>query len=209
MRPITVSRELAYEALDAIARGSSIKAFCTLQNISRTALYNAFERYGLERKPNARISATEHLDLQRQAQVPPEVYAFRAGLAVETLRKYAWEHGAPLALSSYAEKKAWWTERLDSYSHANARAFCITNHLPLLAVARWWHIVNKPQASLLWGFSQTFQIADDLSETLFQYEDHHAETFAVGQGRDCVPVGIRTANEFFTRSTPVTPHTTH
>lgn len=209
MRPITVSRELAHEAIDAIARGSSVLAFCDTQNISRSALYNAFKRYGLEHKPNARLTSAEHVELQRQAQLPPEIYAFRAGLAVESLRRYAWEHGTTLALNTHAEKKAWWTERLDGYRHANARAFCVTNHLPLPAVARWWHLVNRPQATLLWGFSQTLEVTADLGETLFEYEDHAAETFALGQGRDCVLVSIRTANELFAQSHPVVPPTTH
>lgn len=92
---------------------------------------------------NQPLKKSDLLDLQQIAACPPEVFAWRAGIAHSSLRRYAWEYETRLACSSYAEKKAWWTFMLKDYTPDQHRAFCTAKNLPPALVCLWLSKLKK------------------------------------------------------------------
>jgi hypothetical protein len=184
----------AHEAASAInAREATVASWARDKGVSRTAVYNAIKREQLTLDLN--ICAQEHIALQRVSDVPPEVYAFRAAVPISTLRRWAGEQGLPIAMSGYAEKKAWWEKTLDGYSHASAKAFCVSHNLPMALVANWYHLTYQPAATLIWGFAQTHELLTDQFDDIHRWEAQRSTSFALGRGRYCVPLDENNAGK--------------
>lgn len=197
-----MTADLAQQAAALVAGGMSVVEVAQSWDVSASTLYSAFRRFDIElQRPTT--SAAEHLGLQRASNTPPELYAHRAGLTLNTLRKYAWECGAALAMNTYAERKAFWEEKLDTFDPANARAFCVLNDLPLTMVAHWYHKVFSPSTLLLWGFTQLMAVRGEQFADIERYNDPEATQFALGIGKTVVPISIRLANEVFSHSDPL------
>lgn len=197
-----MTADLAQQAAALVAGGMSVVEVAQGWGVSASTLYSAFRRFEIElQRPTT--SAAEHLELQRASNTPPELYAHRAGLTLNTLRKYAWECGAALAMNTYAERKAFWEEKFDTFDPANARAFCVLNDLPLTMTAHWYHKLNNTSQLLLWGFTQLMGVRGDQFADVTRYNDPAATLFALGKGKTVVPIGIRLANEVYMAANPI------
>lgn len=197
-----INRDQAQQAAGLIAAGTSVREIAEGWEVSTSALYSAMRRHGIQVERPV-ITAKEHVALQQASNTPPELYAHRAGLTLNTLRKYAWECGAALAMNTYAERKAFWEGKFDAFDPVNARAFCMLNDLPLTMVAHWYHKVFSPSTLLLWGFTQLMAVRGEQFADIERHNDPEATQFALGIGKTAVPISIRLANEVFSHSDPL------
>jgi hypothetical protein len=197
-----INRDQAQQAAGLIAAGTSVREIAEGWEVSTSALYSAMRRHGIQVERPV-ITAKEHVALQQASNTPPELYAHRAGLTLNTLRKYAWECGAALAMNTYAERKAFWEEKFDTFNPFNARAFCVLNDLPVTMVAHWYHKLNNPSQLLLWGFANLMTVPGDQFADVTRYNDPAATLFALGKGKTVVPIGIRLANEVYMAANPL------
>lgn len=197
-----MTADLAQQAAALVAGGMSVVEVAQSWDVSASTLYSAFRRYDIQLERHT-TSAAEHLELQRASNTPPELYAHRAGLTLNTLRKYAWECGTALAMNSYAERKAFWEEKFDTFNPFNARAFCVLNDLPVTMVAHWYHKLNNPSQLLLWGFANLMTVPGNQFADVTRYNDPAATLFALGKGKTVVPIGIRLANEVYMAANPI------
>ena len=197
-----INRDQAQQAAGLIAAGTSVREIAEGWEVSTSALYSAMRRHGIQVERPV-ITAKEHVALQQASGTPPEVYAARAGLTLNTLRRYAWQDGQTLAMNTYAERKAFWEEKFDTFNPFNARAFCVLNDLPVTMVAHWYHKLNNPSQLLLWGFANLMTVPGDQFADVTRYNDPAATLFALGKGKTVVPIGIRLANEVYMAANPL------
>ena len=197
-----INRDQAQQAAGLIAAGTSVREIAEGWEVSTSALYSAMRRHGIQVERPV-ITAKEHVALQQASGTPPEVYAARAGLTLNTLRRYAWQNGQTLAMNTYAERKAFWEAQLDQFNPINSRAFSVLNDLPVQQVAHWYHKLHNPQQLLLWGFTQLMVVRTDQFYDIERYKDPEATLFALGLGKAAVPISIRLANEVFSHSDPL------
>jgi transposase-like protein len=197
-----LNADQARQAADLVASGSTVLEVAQGWGVAPSTLYNALRRHGIKLE-RERTPAKDHLDLQAASGTPPEIYALRAGLTLNTLRRYAWENSRKLPMNSYAERKAYWEAQLDSFNPYTARAFCVLNNLPVPMVAHWYHKLNNPSQLLLWGFTQLMLVPGDQFADVTRFNDPDATLFALGKGKTVVPIGIRLANEVYRAANPL------
>ncbi len=184
-----------------LQQGATVTQIAESWGKSRWQLYRLLDRYGLE-NPNVRLNVEDHVLLQQESGVPPEVYAYRAGINPKSLRRYCWNMGEKPALHTYAEKKAWWEKQLDAFSPENAQAFCTLRNVPVVLVAEWYHRIHKPRALLLWGFNRLLCVEGEQFMDFQRFADPEAQMFALGAGRTAVPIKVRLADEVFKFARP-------
>lgn len=197
-----MNRDEALQAAELVEQGNSVRAIAQSWGITPATIYSALKRYGIEPDRPASITPSEHIELQRQSGLPPEVYAYRAGIRAPSLRRYAWNAGEKLAMNLHTEKKAWWERELDAFSPENAQAFCALRDVPVPMVAHWYHLINRPPALLLWGFNRLLRVKGDQFQDFQRFNDPEAELFALGQGKLAVPISVRLADEIFRHAQP-------
>ena len=119
-------------------------------------LYTMRSRMGLTR-PRVKI---DHLTLQRQSGTPPEVYAFRAGIKLATLRDYATDAGVRLPLAGKLERREWWAGvfRHHNVSQWNLARIAGQENWPLKEAAKWLHVIQKIRGTWTYGTDKPFQI---------------------------------------------------
>lgn len=195
-----ITRDVAEQAVDLIGAGTSVVELCEGWGCKRSTLYSAIKRFDLTLPSQlAKLEPVDHVHLQISSKVPPEVYAYRAGISPETLRKYAQLAQLKLAMTKHSEKKAWWAALLDGMSYVNCKTFCRMHHVSVLQVAHWWHKIYRPRATLLWGYAQVITLsADDIR--LFAYDSPSVAHFALGRGSNCVPISDLAARELYRAS---------
>lgn len=197
-----MTHDLAIQAADQIAAGTTVAELAKNWGMSRGTIYNGLRRYELPLRSN-RTDWQEHLELQRLSGVPPELYAHRAGVAFASLRRAAWEAKQPLVVNTYAERSAFWAKLLDSFDPRHARTFCVMHDLPVTMVAHWFHKLNNPTHLLLWGFSQLLTVQGDQFTDVSRFHDRAANEFVLGKGKTCAHLNVRVANEVFRHASPL------
>lgn len=200
-----ITEDMARQAAALTERGTPLKEIAQNWNLSAEGMYAAMKRYGIT-ITRTTISPEQHVTMQRASGLVPEIYAVRAGLSPETLRKHAWTAQKPLALNTFAERKAWWLEKFDAFSPVNARAFCQLNDLPVPMVAHWYHRIHNPRELLLWGFNQLLRVEGEQFKDFVRHAVPKADLYAIGQGKNSVPVEARIAAEAFRFAVPLRTH---
>jgi hypothetical protein len=192
---MSISHEQVLQAHELVRRGTPVAEIAEKWGIGRTNLYKAFGRYGLKLEhPPAAARALEHIEGQITSGVPPELYAYRAGISEATMRRWNWEHGIRATTNTYAERKAYWQDQLELFDPANAKGFCTARNLPLPMTALWYHRIHNPQALLLELETDQFQ---DFQRYAIPASLKNPPLFALGFGRNAVPIGMRIANEAY------------
>lgn len=197
MPTLRLDREQVRQAAELMLRGRSIAEIANSWGVNRSALYKAFDRYDIPRPEVPKLDAMDHLALQAESGTPPEIYAYRAGLKLATVRRYAWDYGQPLTCNTYAERKAWWERRLETFDPHHVKAFTQCENVPLLELAQWYHRINRPMQLMLWGFNELLYVEAPQFEDISRFADTASDLFALGRGRDCVPISTRIATEVF------------
>jgi hypothetical protein len=205
MAHVTITEDMARQAAWLTERGTPLKEVAINWGISPEGMYAALKRYGIQIK-RTKTTPAEHVAHQQASNLPPEVYALRAELSPETLRRYAWESGKKLAINTFAERKAWWLEKFDTFSPINARAFCQLNNLPVPMVAHWYHRLHDPKELLLWGFNQLHRVNGEQFTDYVRFAVARADLYAIGQGKSSVPIEARIATEAYRFATPLVTH---
>lgn len=177
---------------------ASVQELADSWGIARETIYGAFARY--DKPLRLGPSPEEHIELQQQSGTPPEVYAARAGIQTATLRQYAYLHEQQLGLRLHSEAKQWWTEKLRTLRPQHLQHFCIQENLPVHLVAKWFHLINKPPATLLWGFSELREVTCDMFNDVGRFHNQHAPTHVLGRGRSVSSVDARVATEAYKHS---------
>lgn len=166
--------------------------------IARETIYGAFARH--DKPLRLGPSPQEHIELQQKSGVPPEVYAARAGILTHTLRQYAYLNEQRLNLRLHTEAKQWWAEKLRTLRPQRLQHFCIQEDLPVHLVAKWFHLINKPPVTLLWGFSELREVTCDMFDDVGRFHNQHAQTHVLGRGRSVSSIDIRVATEAYKHS---------
>lgn len=192
---VTFDVDTTHLAYQHVQRGTTVAELAEAWDVSRATIYGAFAKHGLPLRTGP--SPEEHVRLQQQSGTPPEVYAYRAGIKVETLRGYAYAYGMRLALRLHTDSKAWWAETLTRFDPAACMNFLIRENLPLQLVAKWFHLLNKPAITLLWGFTEVRELTCDRYNDVGRFNNRHASTHVLGRGRTLAHVDIRVASEAY------------
>ena len=193
-----ISRNDAQTAGLLLARGETVADIAENWGVSRHALYYALRRYNIPTQ-REKHSVEQLLAEQARSNIPPELYAWRIGIAPATLRRYAWAAKQKLAVNTYKERRAFWDQVLGDFTPDNIKGFLQRKDLPLQQVAEWYHRINKPEQLLLWGFADLRVVTSDMFSDWQRFTDVEG-TFALGAGTDCTPVNSRLATEAFTHS---------
>ncbi|MFV1943456.1 hypothetical protein VPH49_21830 [Pseudomonas luteola] len=191
-----MTRDVTEQAHELLTRGTTVPELCESWNLKRSTLYNALKRYGFT-TPSSDVGPEDHVDLQILSGTPPEVYAARAGLSPESLKRYATLYGKKLTMSKLTQKREWWVKVLDGFSYQNARAFCNMNNLPMPLVAQWWHRIYKPNRLLLWGYAEVMEIGYENSKFMNREPMNSNVLYALCKDGLCTPIDIRTAKELY------------
>ena len=202
MSNVTITEDLARQAAALAERGTPIREIAVNWGLSPEGMYAALRRYGIKIERGTTTPA-QHVTQQQVSGLPPEVYASRAGISFETLRRYAWEYGEKLATNTYALRSKWWLEKFDTFSPKNVKAFCQINSLPVPMVAHWYHRLHYPRELLLWGFDQLLVVEGEHFGDYVRFAVPRADLYAMGQGKQCVPIEARIANEAYRFATPL------
>lgn len=190
-----IDRTLAEEICARMEAGEKATAIAHSLGVKRHDIYNAMRRFAM-RLPEKK----DHVALQQKSGLPPELYAYRAGISAESLRIMALQRGEKLTYSKDAERKAYWAQALATFDGVNTRAFCQAQDLPLVRVAYWYHRIHKPSSTLMWGFNQNVEIAAesfDLAPAAFDPE----ALFVLGRGREVRTISSAEANRLYREHT--------
>lgn len=144
------------QAMDILLKeGLSIAEIARRIGCTAGMLYTMRSRMGLTR-PRVKL---DHLALQRQSGTPPEVYVFRAGIKLATLRGYASDAGERLPLAGKLERQEWWTGvfRHHNTNQWNLARIAGQENWPLQEAAKWLHIIQKIQGTWVYGTDKPFQ----------------------------------------------------
>ena len=193
-----ISRNDAQTAGLLLARGETVADIAENWGVSRHALYYALRRYNITTQ-REKHSVEQLLAEQARSNIPPELYAWRIGMAPATLRRYAWAAKQKLAVNTHKERRAFWDQVLEDFTPDNIKGFLQRKDLPLQQVAEWYHRINKPEQLLLWGFADLRVVTSDMFSDWQRFTDVEG-TFALGTGPDCTPVNSRLAAEAFKHS---------
>lgn len=197
--PITMNHENTAQAYALIQRGTTPKELAEAWDISPSTVYGALARFKYKLREEADLPML-HVTMQIQSGVPPELYAARAGLAMNTLRKYSYDNKIKLAMNLHTEKKAWWQAKLDGFDPKKVQAFCIREDIPVRMLAFWFHRLGCPAQTLLWGFSELRVVDSDMFKDVTRFHNPHAGTHALGRGKSIADIDIRVATEAFKAS---------
>lgn len=190
-----VDRILLEEICARVEAGEKITAIAHSLGVKRHAIYNALRRLKMQLPEKE-----DHVALQQKSGLPPELYAYRAGISAESLRVMAHQRGEKLTNSKDAERKAFWAQAIATFDGVNVRAFCQAQDLPLVRVAYWYHRIHKPQKALLWGFNRIVEIpaeSFDLAPAAFDPE----ALFVLGRGREVRTTSSAEANRLYREHT--------
>lgn len=192
-----LDRDAAMHAHAILCGDTSVKELAEAWNVRPGAIYKALDRHNL-RLPQ-RSTKEHHVTAQRDSGLPPDLYAARQGLAINTLQRYAYEMDTVLAMHSYAAKKAWWANQLDLIDMRHLQKDLIRYDLPLRLVSYWWHKLygtDAPVQTLLWGFPEVRVVTADQFNDVGRYHNPHGgETHFLGRGKTVVQIDIRLATE--------------
>lgn len=200
-----ITADNVQQAGELIQRGHSTTSIAASWGVSASALYKALKRHNID-TTRTTLTPTEHLDMQAESGTPPELYAMRAGLAFNTIRRYAWDEGRKLAMNTQAERKAYWTAKIDRLDISSVKTFAELHMLPVPMLAQWYHKIVNPSALLLWGFNQLLVVDGDQFRDVGRYAHPRAELFALGLGKLAVPVDTNIAGEVFKFTRPYQHH---
>lgn len=145
------------QAMDILLKeGLSIAEIARRIGCTAGMLYTMRSRLGLTKK---RVKI-DHLTLQRQSGTPPEVYTFRAGIKLATLRDYASNEGVRLPLAGKLERREWWA---NTFRHHNVSQWNLTRiagqeRWPLKEAAKWLHLISTIQGTWVYGTAKPFQV---------------------------------------------------
>lgn len=145
------------QAMDILIReGLSIAEIARRIGCTAGMLYTMRSRLGLTKKR----TKIDHLALQRQSGTPPEVYTFRAGIKLATLRDYASNAGERLPLAGKLERREWWTGvfRHHNVSQWNLTRIAGQERWPLQEAAKWLHLISTIQGTWVYGTAKPFQV---------------------------------------------------
>lgn len=187
-----ITRDEALAIIKLHADGMGITAIAGEWGVERYDIYNALRDHGL--KLHARPDVTELVELQRESNVPPELFAYREHISYESLRVRAWQEGTKLTMTSNLERKAFWQKLLETFDGENARAFCNYHRLPVAMTAYWYHRLYKPNQTLLWGFSKVVEV--DREQVRVNRKDPLA-LFALGWGAKTSALSAAEASAIF------------
>lgn len=202
---MAITEEAAKQVGTMAQQGASVIEIANSWGVKPTTLYKALKRYGVNYTRNA-LSPTDHLDMQAESGTPPEVYAARANLTLNTMRRYAWENERRLAMNTFAERKAYWLRKLDEFDPTKVKAFAAMHLVPVPMLAHWYHRLNGPSQLLLWGFNNLLVLDGDQFRDFPRYADPKADLYAIGQGKNCAPVSAIIASEAFRFARPYQHH---
>jgi hypothetical protein len=191
-----ITAETAKQAAELYSRGTPLSVIADSWGTSHSTLRAAFKRYGIT-AARPQTTAAEHIDLQRESGVPPELYAVRAGLTLNTMRRYAWEIKSTLAMNTQAERRTYWLGKIDQLDIKTVKNFAQMHMLPMPMLAQWYHKLVNPSGLLLWGFNQLLVIDGKQFNDFSRYAQPKAELFSIGRGKACVPVDAHIAGEAF------------
>lgn len=186
-----LTRKDAEEILDRLSDGEGASAIADSIGVKRHAIYNALRRYKLQLPEKE-----DHIALQQASKAPPELYAYRAGISAESLRVKAWQRGEPLAVTSNAARKEYWSRLFESFDGLNTREFCAAMITPVAMVAYWYHRIKKPNRPLLWGMQKAIELDPEVFEGLPVKYDPQA-LFAVGMGSRVKTIDSSTASRIY------------
>lgn len=190
-----MSAENTAQAYAILQRGNvSVPELAESWGLSPSTVYGALARHKM---PLRRPKIEEQVEAQRASDVPPEVYAWRAGISVASLKKYAYDVQKPLNMSSYATKKDWWLAKLDQLDPQRVQAFCIREHLPVHQLAYWFHKIENPSDTLLWGFTELRIVDNVMFNDIGRFHNPHAPTHVIGRGKSIAQIDIRVATEAY------------
>lgn len=191
-----ITEELAEELGEMARNGASIAAVAKSWGHKPGTLYKALKRHNIDLTRDA-LTPDQHLDMQIESGTPPELYAQRAGMAFNTLRRWAWDRQRRLAMNTFADRKAYWLPKVEQLEPTRIKAYAAMHMAPVPMLAHWYHRLLAPQALLLWGFNDLLVIGSDQFSDFVRYSDPRAELYAIGQGKNCAPVGAIVAGEAF------------
>lgn len=197
---MNIDHAAAEQAYDALIRGVTMHELAQAWGTAPSTIYSALHRHGFEAPK--RLTPPEHVEAQRQAGIPPDLYAARAAISLAALRNYASNAGTRLALSHLTETRAWWAEQIEALEPRKAQSFCIANDIPVHLLAQWYHKIKKPDVTLLWGFSEIREVTCDMFHDVARFANQHAPTHTLGRGSTTTRTDIRVASEAYRHSVP-------
>lgn len=191
-----INEDAAKQVAVMALQGASVTEIAHSWGVNPATLYKALKRYGIN-YTQTRMTQLEHLDMQAESGTPPEVYAARANLTLNTMRRYAWDNNRKLAMNTFAERKAYWLRKLDEFDPSRVKAFAAMHLVPVPMLAQWYHKLQRPSQLLLWGFNNLLVLDGDQFRDFPRFADPKADMYAIGQGESCAPVSAIIASEAF------------
>lgn len=161
-------------------------------------IYRALNDNNLSLRERERLKNTPemHVKAQRASGLPPDLYAARHNLHTRSLQHHAYQLQMKLNMASYADKKAWWENALRPMNLAKVQEFIIKHDLPLNLVAYWFHKIENPQTTLLWGGAALRIVTGDMFNDIGRFHNPNAgDTFYLGRGKSLSQIDLRLAQE--------------
>ena len=194
-----ISREMARQASGLIESGARLTEVAESWDVGQSTLHAALKRHNLSTRKN-QFSLEQHLKFQQVSGIPPELYAYRAGIGFPSLRRAAWLNKEQLVMNTYQERKDYWTEHLMMFRPKDLKAFCVFKDAPIQQVAYWFHRLHNPEKILLWGFSELMTLSES-GKTLFndiaRFESASPTEFYLGHNRVLIPIPSNIASEVY------------
>lgn len=151
MRARNVNYPDTLQAMEVLRKeGYTIAEIAEKLGIKPATLYTIRSKMGITKLQ--RQASIDHVALQLQSGTPPEVYCFRAGIKIQSLRTYASNKEQRLAIASIVERQQWWRKQLHQHgvTRRNVATMCRMNRWPLLHAVKQLHAVDKPKGTWLY-----------------------------------------------------------
>lgn len=181
----------------------TVKELAESWDVKPMRIYRALNDNGLSLRDRERLRNTpeQHVKAQRASGLPPDLYAARHNLHTRSLQHHAYQLGMRLNMASYADKKEWWERTLATMNPARVQEFIIEHDLPLRLVAYWFHKINSPSETLLWGNAALREVTSDQFHDVARFNNPNAgDTFYLGRGKTLSQIDLRLAEEITRQS---------
>lgn len=196
----------AEQAMSALEAGNTIQEIAASWDVTPAAIRHAIARHPSSINLQAlKTSLSDHLaNCLDDPTTPPELYAWRADINFQSLRRQAWSEGKKLPCNTNMQRKAFWSKTLadGGFNPRHVTAWCAAHNLPLDQVAHWFHRLTNPQHVLLWGYPDLLLVNDPRFLDVYRWADDRTDRFVLGYGKLAMRVAPRVASEAARLATP-------